>query len=61
MQPLAEIIHDIDLKDSKYGRPKAAGVAMLVEAIAAAHGSDEERLLRASAVLDDVWVLGSRG
>ena len=29
--PLAEIVHDIDLKDDKFGRPEAAGVKALVD------------------------------
>ncbi|MFN7144907.1 MAG: chromate resistance protein ChrB domain-containing protein, partial [Myxococcota bacterium] len=57
---LAEIVHDIDLKDGKFGRVEAAGVAMLVDAIAGAHPGDEERLARASAVLDDLYALAAR-
>jgi hypothetical protein len=52
---LAEIIHDIDLKDAKYGREEAPGIAQLVSGIAAAHAADEERLARGSALLDDLY------
>jgi hypothetical protein len=54
---LAEIVHDIDLKDEKYGRPETAGVERLVAGIALAHREDEERMARASAVLDDLYAI----
>src|SRR4029079_6367403 len=43
LRPVAEIVHDIDLKDEKFGRKEAAGVASLVAGIAASHADDEER------------------
>lgn len=52
---LAEIIHDIDLKDAKYGREEAAGIGQLVAGIAAAHPEDEERLARGTAVFEDLY------
>jgi hypothetical protein len=54
LRPIAEIVHDIDLKDEKYGRPDNAGVEHLINGIALAHREDEVRLQRASAVLDDL-------
>jgi hypothetical protein len=55
LRRLAEVIHDIDLKDAKYGREEAPGIAQLVTGIAAAHAADEERLARGSALLDDLY------
>jgi hypothetical protein len=55
LRPLAEIIHDIDLKDEKYGRADNAGFEHLINGIAMAHGEDEVRLQRASFVLDDLY------
>jgi hypothetical protein len=52
---LAEIVHDIDLKDVKYGRPETPGFESLVAGIAMAHNEDEVRLQRACAVLDDLY------
>ena len=52
--PLAEIVHDIDLKDGKFGRPETGGIASLVAGIAMGHAEDESRLARASAVFDDL-------
>jgi hypothetical protein len=55
LRAIAEIVHDIDLKDEKYGRPDNAGFEHLVNGIALAHPEDEVRLQRASAVLDDLY------
>jgi hypothetical protein len=52
--PIAEIVHDIDLKDGKYGRPDVPGVRQLIDGIVAAHESDEERLERGFALFDDL-------
>ena len=52
---LGEIVHDIDLKDGKFGRPEVAGFEHLVAGIAVAHREDVARLDRASAVLDDLY------
>ena len=57
---IAEIIHDIDLKDEKFGRPETVGIERLVAGIALAHAEDEERLARASAVLDDLYTWFTR-
>jgi hypothetical protein len=55
LRPIAEIVHDIDLKDEKYGRADNAGFEHLINGIAMAHPKDEVRLQRASAVLDDLY------
>jgi len=55
LRPIAEIVHDIDLKDEKYGRPQTAGIELVVNGIAMAHREDETRLARAAAVLDDLY------
>lgn len=52
---IAEIVHDIDLKDGKYSRPETAGVRQVVEGIVAAHAGDDERLVRGFALFDDVY------
>ena len=55
LRPIAEVIHDIDLKDEKYGRPQTAGIELVVNGIAMAHRDDDNRLARASALLDDLY------
>ncbi len=60
---IAEIVHDIDLKDARYGREEAPGIGQLVAGIAAAHADDQERLRRGTAVFEDLYAatrLGSR-
>lgn len=44
LRAVAEIVHDIDLKDQKFCRPETAGVAALIEGLCLAVRSDEERL-----------------
>lgn len=55
LRPIAQIVHDIDLKDSKYARQETAGIDRLIAGIAMAHKDDESRLARGSAVFDDLY------
>ena len=52
LHAVAEIVHDIDLKDQKFSRQETAGIDHL---IAMAHKDDAVRLERASAVFDDLY------
>jgi hypothetical protein len=52
---IGEIVHDIDLKDGKFGRDEASGIAHLIEGIAAANKDDHRRLERGAAVFDDLY------
>jgi hypothetical protein len=52
---IGEIIHDIDLKDGKYGREETPGIRIVIAGIAAGKRDDEERLARGGAVLDDLY------
>lgn len=52
---IGEIIHDIDLKDGKYGRAEAAGVRSLIAGIAASSSDDEDRIARGTVLLDDLY------
>ncbi len=51
---VAEIVHDIDLKDGKFGRPEADGVRTLISGLCAATADDEERLKRGAEIFDDL-------
>lgn len=55
LQAIAEIVHDIDLKDSKFGRDEADGIKALIAGVAVAHRCDEERLTRGGAIFDDLY------
>jgi len=52
---IAEIVHDIDLKDGKYGRADAAGIQRLLAGLLQTHADDESRLSRGFALFDDLY------
>ncbi len=54
LRPVAEIVHDIDLKDGKFDRPETAGIERLITGICTVHKDDEARLARASAIFEDL-------
>jgi hypothetical protein len=49
---IAEVIHDIDLKDQKYGRAETEGVAALIAGIALSNREDLERLKQGSMLFE---------
>ena len=57
---IAEIVHDIDLKDSKFRRQETPGIEQVIAGIAIAHKDDETRLARGSAVFDDLYEYSKR-
>lgn len=50
LHAIAEIIHDIDLKDSKFNRPERPGVERLLDGLATAVKDDEARLGQGAAI-----------
>lgn len=52
---LAEIVHDIDLKDQKFGRAEAAGLDLVVRALGTTLRDDHKTLEAGSAVLDALY------
>jgi hypothetical protein len=55
LRKIGQIVHDIDLKDERFGRAEAAGVRQVIEGILAANPGDEQRLERGFAVFDDLY------
>ena len=55
LQAIAEIVHDIDLKDRKFGRDEATGIASLIAGIAANNRKDEERIAQGASVFDNLY------
>lgn len=55
LQEIAEIIHDIDLKDGKFGRAEASGIAHVVAGIAMANQDDRQRIAQGMPVLDNLY------
>jgi hypothetical protein len=52
LRQLAEIVHDVDLKDGRFSRPEAPGLDCLVAGIALRHKEDEARLRDGAAAFD---------
>jgi hypothetical protein len=55
LRHLAEIIHDIDLKDSKFSRPEATGLDHLLAGIAMRHPDDAARIEDGAAVFEGLY------
>ena len=55
LRPIAEIVHDIDLKDARWGRQEGPGIERLIAGIAMAHRDDGRRLERGAAVFEDLY------
>jgi len=51
---VAELIHDIDVKDGKFNRPETAGLAAQVAGLALLHREDEARLSRGAELFDEL-------
>ena len=52
---IAQIIHNLDLKDGKFDRPEAAGIGHIIEGICATHSADTDRIARGSAIFNDTY------
>jgi hypothetical protein len=52
---IAEIVHDIDLKDAKYGREEASGIARVIAGIAMATADDNQRIARGTETFDSLY------
>jgi hypothetical protein len=55
LRSIAEIVHDIDCKDAKFGREEASGVATLLRGLVRAHTDDATRLERGGVTFDDLY------
>ncbi|HEX4637273.1 MAG TPA: chromate resistance protein ChrB domain-containing protein [Rhizomicrobium sp.] len=52
---IAELVHDIDLSDGKFGHPQTAGIAHVIAGICRTQGSDTARLERGRELFDDIY------
>lgn len=55
--PIAAIIHDIDVKDHKHGRPEVAGIAALIAGLSLAEPDDLARIATGSSIFDALYEL----
>ncbi|MGH7125008.1 MAG: chromate resistance protein ChrB domain-containing protein, partial [Stellaceae bacterium] len=49
---IGELVHDIDLKDSKYERDETAGLAHMIIGLCASEREDEARIARGGQLFD---------
>jgi hypothetical protein len=52
---IGRIVHDIDIKDGKFGSEEVAGIRTLVAAICMATEDDEERIALGTGVFEDPY------
>jgi hypothetical protein len=52
---IAEIVHDIDLKDGKFGHPETPGISHVIAGICRTQSSDESRVARGKELFDDIY------
>jgi hypothetical protein len=57
LRQIAEIVHDIDLKDNKFNRPEASGVSVVINGLAVIYADDNERLKQCLKVFDGLYDL----
>jgi hypothetical protein len=55
LQAIAEIVHDIDLKDGKFKREESTGIAHLIAGIAMANKDDEKRIAQCAPLFDNLY------
>lgn len=61
LRKLGEIVHDLDLKDDRFGHAETAGIAAAVDGIVASSAEDAERIERAASLFDGLLARFSRG
>ncbi|MFL5019964.1 MAG: chromate resistance protein ChrB domain-containing protein [Rhizobium sp.] len=55
LQAIAEIVHDIDLKDGKFGREETTGIASLIAGIVMTNADDEKRIGQSASIFDNLY------
>ena len=53
--PLAEVIHDIDLKDTRYDRVETAGLNALMTGLAASQPDDDRRMTLGAQLVENLY------
>ena len=55
LQPLAEMVHDIDLKDARYQRPETTGLSRMLDGLCARIADDETRLVQGGQIFEALY------
>ena len=61
LKTIAEVVHDIDLKNSRYGHEEAPGIARLIDGITLRHTDDAKRLEEGFSLFDNLYAQFRRG
>jgi hypothetical protein len=56
LRAIAELVHDLDLKDEGFGRPEAAGLKRLLDGICSGTSHDQERIDRAERIFEALYL-----
>lgn len=52
---IGDIIHDLDLKDTKFNRPEVAGIGVVLKGIISSEKHDGERIKKANIIFDNLF------
>ena len=52
---VAEIVHDLDLKDGKFGAPEAAAIAAMIDGLQVVHADDDALLAQGMTLFDALY------
>lgn len=55
LRSLGEIVHDVDVKDGKFGRPEAPGLERLLAGLSLRHPRDEARLAEGAGLFESLY------
>ena len=55
LRAIAEMVHDLDVKDDRYQRPETPGLAAMLEGIIARHPEDLQRITESLVVFDSLY------
>ncbi|MEW5918742.1 MAG: chromate resistance protein ChrB domain-containing protein, partial [Gemmatimonadota bacterium] len=55
LEAIAEIVHDIDLKDERYQRPEAEGIAQLLHGLTITQADDAKRMDAGAQIFDSLY------
>lgn len=55
LRAIAELVHDLDFKDEKFGRPEAPGLDRMIDGVTATTEDDGERIARGAVLFDTLY------
>ena len=55
LEVIAQIVHDIDVKDDKFQRPETSGFSAMISGIVALNSGDEQRIEEGARLLEATY------